>query len=92
MLFLILTIIRWLLGVYVSVLFARMIIDWVLVLSRGWQPRGVVNDIFRVIYGLTEPPLRFLRRYVPSIPLGPIALDVSFIVLYFIIIVLQAII
>lgn len=92
MLFLILSIIRWLLGIYVTVLFARMIIDWVLVLSRSWQPKGVVNDIFRVIYGLTEPPLRFLRRYVPSIPLGPVSLDVSFIVLYFIIIVLQAII
>lgn len=92
MLFLILSIIRWLLGIYVTVLFARMIIDWVLVLSRDWQPKGVINDIFRVIYGLTEPPLRFLRRYVPSIPLGPVSLDVSFIVLYFIIIVLQAII
>ncbi|MCI1983209.1 MAG: YggT family protein [Bifidobacteriaceae bacterium] len=92
MLFIILSIIRWILGAYVTVLFARMIVDWVFVLARGWRPRGVVNDIIRVIYGLTEPPLRFLRRYVPSLPLGPVRLDVSFIVLYFILIVLQAVI
>lgn len=83
---------RWAIGVYLTVLFARMIIDWVLVLARGWQPRGVVSDIIRVIYALTEPPLRWLRRYVPSIPLGPVRLDVSFIVLYFVLVVLQVII
>ncbi|MCI1901211.1 MAG: YggT family protein [Bifidobacteriaceae bacterium] len=91
MLAIIAAIIRWIIGIYISVLFARMIVDWVLVLARSWRPRGIVADIIRVIYALTEPPLRFLRRYVPALPLGPIALDVSFIVLYFVLIVLQAI-
>lgn len=35
-----------------------------------------------VVYQLTEPPLRWLRRYIRPIPMGPIAMDVSFIVLY----------
>jgi YggT family protein len=90
-LYTILAIIRWLIGIYITVLFARMIVDWVFVLARNWRPRGVVYDIVRVIYGLTEPPLRFLRRYVPSLPLGPVRLDVSFLVLYFVLIVLQAV-
>ena len=90
-LYTILAIIRWLIGIYITVLFARMIVDWVFVLARNWRPRGVVYYIVRVIYGLTEPPLRFLRRYVPSLPLGPVRLDVSFLVLYFVLIVLQAV-
>ncbi|MCI1935110.1 MAG: YggT family protein [Bifidobacteriaceae bacterium] len=92
MLGIIASIVRWLIGVYITVLFARMIVDWVLVLARGWRPRGVISDIIRIIYDLTEPPLRWLRRYVPSIPLGPVRLDVSFIVLYFILVVAQVII
>lgn len=92
MLGIIASIVRWLIGVYITVLFARMIVDWVLVLARGWRPSGVISDIIRIIYDLTEPPLRWLRRYVPSIPLGPVRLDVSFIVLYFILVVAQVII
>lgn len=91
-LYYIIAIIRWLINVYLAVLFARMIIDWVLVLARNWRPRGVVYEIIRVIYALTEPPLRFLRRYIPAIPMGPISLDVSFIVLYFALIVLQVVV
>lgn len=89
MLFLILSILDWLIGVYISILFIRMIVDWVLVIARSWRPRGVVSQLIGIIYRLTEPPLRWLRRYVPSIPLGPVRLDVSFIVLYFLLILLQ---
>lgn len=89
MLFLILRILDWLIGVYISILFIRMIVDWVLVIARSWRPRGVVSQLIGIIYRLTEPPLRWLRRYVPSIPLGPVRLDVSFIVLYFLLILLQ---
>ena len=89
MLFLILRILDWLIGVYISILFIRMIVDWVLVLARTWRPRGVVAQLIEILYRLTEPPLRWLRRYVPSIPLGPVQLDVSFIVLYFLLILLQ---
>jgi len=88
-LFLILRILDWLIGVYISILFIRMIVDWVLVIARSWRPRGVVSQLIGIIYRLTEPPLRWLRRYVPSIPLGPVRLDVSFIVLYFLLILLQ---
>ncbi|RBP98580.1 hemolysin [Bifidobacterium aemilianum] len=82
-------ILRWLISAYLTVLFIRMIIDWVLVLIPRWRPQGVIAALMSVIYQLTEPPLRWLRRYIPPIPMGPISLDVGFLVLYFALLVLQ---
>lgn len=79
-----LEIIRWLIDVYLAILVVRMVIDWILVLTRRWSPRGLMADVIRIVYELTEPPLRWLRRWIPSVPLGPVRLDVSFLVLYFV--------
>ena len=74
---------------YLLILFVRMILDWVLVLSPRWYPRGFVASLIQVIYALTEPPLRWLRRYIPPLPMGRIQLDVSFMVLYAALIIIQ---
>ncbi|MBR6434081.1 MAG: YggT family protein [Aeriscardovia sp.] len=79
-----LEVIRWLIDVYLAILVVRMVIDWILVLARRWSPRGLMSDVIRIVYELTEPPLRWLRRWIPSVPLGPVRLDVSFLVLYFV--------
>ena len=81
-----------LIDAYLFVLFLRMIVDWAMILMPRWYPRGVVSSLIRVIYALTEPPLRWLRRYIPPLPMGRIQLDVSFMVLYFILIVIQILI
>lgn len=75
-------VIDWIIDAYITVLFVRMILDWVSVLAPRWYPKGVVASLINVVYQLTEPPLRWLRRYIRPIPMGPIAMGVSFIVLY----------
>ena len=44
-----------LIGAYITVLFARMILDWVTVLSPRWYPTGVIASLISVVYRLTEP-------------------------------------
>jgi YggT family protein len=39
-------------------------------------------------YTATDPPLRLLRRYIPSIRLGSVALDLSFMLLFLVVLVL----
>jgi len=41
-----------------------------------------------VVYTATDPPLRLLRRYIPSPRIGSVALDLSFMLLFLVIIVL----
>ncbi|HVT71260.1 MAG TPA: YggT family protein, partial [Trebonia sp.] len=40
------------------------------------------------IFTVTDPPLKFLRRFIPSLRLGTVSLDLSFMVLYFVVLIL----
>lgn len=66
---------------YFIVLLARLVLDWVQVFSRDWRPRGPMLVVAEVVYSLTDPPLRALRRVIPPLRLGGIALDLAFLVL-----------
>ncbi len=71
------------------ILIARIVLDWVQMLARSWQPRGLVLVLCEAIYSLTDPPLRAIRRVLPPLRLGMIALDLSPLVLFFIIYLLR---
>ena len=80
-------------SMFVLVLIVRLVLDWVQVFAKEWRPRGVALVIAEVVYSLTDPPLRVLRRLIPPLRLGSIQLDLAFMVLllicYFVIIVLN---
>ena len=71
-----------LVSIYTLVLLIRLVFDWVQFFSPQWQPHGVLLVLLNVIYALTDPPLRFLRRYIPPLRLGEISLDVGFVDLF----------
>jgi YggT family protein len=62
-------------------LIGRFIIDWVQVLARSWRPSGLVLVVAEAIYTVTDPPLRALRKVIPSPSIGGVRLDLSFLVL-----------
>jgi YggT family protein len=76
------------LSIYLVLLIGRLIISWIQQFSRDWKPSGVVLVIAEAAYTATDPPLRFLRRYIPTVRLGSVALDLSFMLLFLVIIVL----
>ncbi|MDF7641228.1 YggT family protein [Bifidobacterium sp. ESL0784] len=92
MLYTILYLIKWLISIYETVLFIRVLIDWVLVLIPRWRPGPVIGAIINVFYVLTEPPLRWLRRFIPVIRMGNGGLDFTPVVLWFILAVVAFII
>jgi YggT family protein len=69
------------LDLYFIVLIGRLIFDWIQVFSRDWRPSGVILVVAEFIYSLTDPPLRALRRVIPPLRLGGVALDLAFLVL-----------
>ncbi|CAN5864321.1 YggT family protein [soil metagenome] len=72
---------NFLLFLYFIVLLGRLVIDWIQVFSRDWRPRGPLLVIAELVYSLTDPPLRALRRIIPPLRLGGISLDLAFLVL-----------
>jgi YggT family protein len=62
-------------------LLARLVFDWVFVLSRGWEPKGPMVLVLESTYTVTDPPLRALRRVIPPLRIGSVSLDLGFLVL-----------
>lgn len=70
-------------GLYMLVLIARMIFDWIRLLSPLWRPRGIILLIANVIYFFTDPPLKFLRKMIPPVRLGGnVAIDTAFLIVF----------
>jgi YggT family protein len=49
--------------------------------AKNWRPNSFLLAIFEVIYSITDPPMKYVQRFVPPLRLGGVALDLSFIVL-----------
>jgi len=77
--FIIGSIIGWVLWIFLLVLFARMILSWIPVLIRDWQPRGPMLVVAEAIYSITDPPLRALRKVLKPVRIGNMMLDLAFI-------------
>ena len=71
-------IIEGLLWLFLVLLWVRFVVDWVQVFARSWSPSGPLLLVLEVVYSITDPPIKALRRLIPPLRLGAIALDVSF--------------
>ena len=66
-------VLTYLLSIYLLVLIGRMIIGWIQVFARSWRPSGVILVIAETLFTLTDPPLKFLRRYIPPLRIGTVS-------------------
>ena len=89
---LLLQIISSVLLVFLILLFARFVVDWVMVLARSWRPQGLVAAGLEVVYATTDPPLKAVRKVIPPLNLGTIRLDLGFMVLLIAVVVLRSIV
>ncbi|MGP9694956.1 YggT family protein [Brachybacterium sp. AOP25-B2-12] len=66
---------------YVIALLARLVLDWIRSYAREYRPRGIMAVVFEVVFTLTDPPVRALRRVIPPLRLGAVSLDLSLMIL-----------
>lgn len=66
---------------YLIVLIARLVLEWIQSYARDFRPRGIVLVLFEVVFTLTDPPVKGLRRLIPPLRLGSIVLDLSLMIL-----------
>lgn len=83
-------VVRLVLYCYFLVLMARLIVEWIQTFARNWRPKGPLLVVLEVVYSLTDPPIKALRKVIPPLRLGGVALDLSFMVLLFAIWLLMA--
>ena len=69
------------LWVFLGLLLARLVFDYVQLFARNWRPTGVLVVFLEIIYTVTDPPLKAIRRVLPPLRLGNVMLDLGFWVL-----------
>ena len=74
------SIIDLILFLFLGLLLIRLVVDWVQVFARSWAPSGPILVVLEVVYSATDPPIKFVRRFVPPLRLGPVMLDTSFLI------------
>ncbi|WP_293694807.1 YggT family protein [uncultured Agrococcus sp.] len=79
----------WIARVYFYILWGRVIIDLVAALKRDWKPKGFVLAISVFLFKLTDPPVKFLRRFIKPVRIGQVSLDLSVLILFIVLIVLM---
>lgn len=82
---LIVLLLRLLLRLFVLSLFGRLILDYARVFAPQWRPKGILLAIAEAIYAITDPVVRFVRRFIPPLRLGPVAVDLSFILIFIVV-------
>jgi YggT family protein len=65
----------------IVLLLFRAVISWVMAFARDWRPSGIMVVLLEVVFTVTDPPLRLLRRFIPLLRVGNAAIDLGFIVL-----------
>jgi len=70
---------------YMGILFARVIISFVFLFRPDWRPPSGIRPLLDLVYAVTDPPVNFLRRFIPPLRSGAIALDLAFIVWFIIV-------
>jgi len=70
-----------LLSIYSWVIFARIILSWVRV-----EPGSGLAGVASFVYSITEPVLGPIRSVVPPVRMGMAALDLSPLIVFFVII------
>ena len=75
--------VRFVLFLFMIVLFARVILGLVLSFARDWRPAGAMLVVTESVFSITDPPLKALRKVIPPLQLGQLRLDIAFLVLFF---------
>ena len=71
-------IIEGLLWAFLMLLWGRLIFDWVQMFARRWRPSGLLVVLVELIYSVTDPPIKALRRLIPPLRFGNVSIDLAF--------------
>ncbi|HCT80777.1 MAG TPA: YggT family protein [Micromonosporaceae bacterium] len=77
------------LDVFLLTLITRFILSFVLTTGRRWRPGRGSAAALEVVWSVTDPPLKALRRVIPPLRLGTVSIDLPSILLLFILFLLM---
>ena len=86
------TILTWIIEIYTVLLIVRMLMSWLPLLLRDFEPSGALAAVFEAVYTVTDPPIKFFDRLVPPVRFGYVGFSVGFIIVFVLLTVLQRVV
>lgn len=86
------TILYIVLRLFALILIARIVIEMIQSFSRNFQPPRWFIMVAEPLFVITDPPVKALRRVIPPLRLGNVALDLSVIVLFILLSILTSVV
>ncbi|MFB2556328.1 YggT family protein [Herbiconiux liangxiaofengii] len=81
------TVVYFALLLYFFLMWGRFVLDLVRTVRRDWRPAGALLVLAEAAYTVTDPPIRFFRRIIPPLRVGPVALDFGWSIVMLIVII-----
>nr|WP_154921125.1 YggT family protein [Microbacterium testaceum] len=69
--------------IYIVILLARLVLEYIPMFNREWRPRGATLVLAEIVYTVTDPPIKLIRRVIPPLRIGGIAIDFGFAIVMF---------
>ena len=63
------------LSIFIIIMWARLILELVQMFNREWRPRGPMLFVAEAAYTVTDPPIKLVRRVLPPLRAGGVAID-----------------
>ena len=73
-------------------MWVRLILDFVVNFNRGWRPAGFGLVLAEVVFTITDPPIKLVRRFLPPVRFGGVALDFAWTIVMLVAIVISYVI
>ena len=80
------------LSLFILVMWVRLILDFVVNFNRGWRPAGFGLVLAEIVFTITDPPIKLVRRFLPPVRFGGVALDFAWTIVMLVAIVLSYVI
>jgi YggT family protein len=77
--------------VFFLLMWARFIFDLTQSVSRTYRPKGALLVVAEVTYTTTDPPIKTIRRILPPIRLGSVALDFGWSIVMLVVVILMSV-
>ena len=79
-------------SIFILVMWVRLILDFVVNFNRGWRPAGFGLVLAEVVFTITDPPIKLVRRFLPPVRFGGVALDFAWTIVMLVAIVISYVI
>ena len=74
--------------IFILLMWIRLIVDFVRSARPGWRPSPFLLVVFSIVFAVTDPPVKLVRRVIKPVRFGSVSIDFAWTIVLIVAIVL----